>query len=120
MDFATHALACGGSRGCGIFDVDLEPTKGREQRGRRPVIVVTTAEFNRHNAPIVCPIRGGESARLKGFAVSLSGAGTKTDGVVLCNQPRVLDISARRGKRIERAPDSVVDEVLAALQDIFE
>jgi mRNA interferase ChpB len=104
-----------------IFDVDLEPTKGREQRGRRPVIVVTTAEFNRHNAPIVCPITGGgESARLKGFAVPLSGAGTKTDGVVLCNQPRVLDISARRGKRIERAPDSVVDEVLAALQDIFE
>ena len=104
-----------------IFDVGLEPTKGREQRGRRPVLVVTTKEFNQHNAPIVCPITGGgESVRLKGFAVSLSGTGLKTDGVVLCNQPRTLDISARRGKRIERAPDNIVDEVLAALQDIFE
>ncbi len=104
-----------------IFDVDLEPTKGREQRGRRPVLVVTTKEFNQHNAPIVCPITGGgESARLKGFVVPLSGKGMKTDGVVLCNQPRPLDISARRGKRIERAPDIVVDEVLAALQDILE
>ena len=44
-----------------IFDVDLEPTKGREQRGRRPVIVVTTKEFNHHNAPIVCPITGGRT-----------------------------------------------------------
>ncbi len=104
-----------------IFDVDLEPTKGREQRGRRPVIVVSTKEFNHHNAPIVCPITGGgQSSRLKGFTVSLSGTGMKTDGVVLCNQPRTLDISARRGKRIERAPDSVIDEVLAALQDILE
>jgi mRNA interferase ChpB len=104
-----------------IFDVDLDPTKGREQRGRRPVLVVTTKEFNQHNAPIVCPITGGgESFRLKGFAVSLSGSGMKTDGVVLCNQPRTLDISARRGKRIERAPESVVDEVLAALQDLLE
>lgn len=104
-----------------IFDVDLDPTKGREQRGRRPVLVVTTKEFNQHNAPIVCPITGGgESSRLKGFAVSLSGTGMKTDGVVLCNQPRTLDISARRGKRIERAPESVVDEVLAALQDLLE
>ena len=44
----------------------------------------------------------------------------KTDGVVLCNQPRTLDISARRGKRINRAPDSVIDQILAALQDILE
>ena len=120
MDFATHALACGGSRGCGIFDVDLEPTKGREQRGRRPVIVVTTAEFNRHNAPIVCPILVGRVRKAQGLRRVPFRCRYKTDGVVLCNQPRVLDISARRGKRIERAPDSVVDEVLAALQDIFE
>ena len=64
-----------------IFDVDLRPMKGREQRGRRPVLVVTTKEFNQHNAPIVCPIiGGGASARLKGFAVSLSGTALKTDG----------------------------------------
>ncbi len=104
-----------------IFDVDLEPTKGREQRGRHPVIVITTKEFNHHNPPIVCPItRGGGFAHLEGFTVSLSGTGTRTDGVVLCSQPRTLDISARRGKRIERAPDNVIDEVLAALQDILE
>ena len=44
----------------------------------------------------------------------------KTDGVVLCNQVRSLDIKDRRGKFIERAPESAVDEVLAALQDLFD
>ena len=104
-----------------IFNVDLEPTKGREQRGRRPVMIVTTKEFNKHSPPIVCPITGGgAAARYAGFAVSLSGAGTRTVGVVLCNQPRVLDVDARNGKRLERAPEYIVDEVLAALQDIFD
>jgi len=31
-----------------------------------------------------------------------------------------LDIKDRRGKFIERAPESAVDEVLAALQDLFD
>ena len=102
-----------------IYNVDLEPTKGREQRGQRPVIIITTSEFNQHNPPIVCPITGGGAgARLKGFAVSLMNMGMKTDGVVICSQPRVLDVKARGGKYVERAPDEVVDEVLAALQDI--
>ena len=101
-----------------IYNVDLEPAKGREQRGQRPVIIITTSEFNQHNPPIVCPITGGGAgARLKGFAVSLMNMGMKTDGVVICSQPRVLDVKARGGKYVERAPDEVVDEVLAALQD---
>jgi len=99
--------------------VDLEPAKGRVQRGQRPVIIITTSEFNQHNPPLVCPITsGGAGARLKGFAVSLMNAGMKTDGVVICSQPRVLDVKARGGKYVERASDEVVDEVLAALQDI--
>jgi mRNA interferase ChpB len=102
-----------------IYNVELEPAKGREQRGQRPIIIITTSEFNRHNPPIVCPITGGGAGvRLKGFAVSLMNTGMKTDGVVICSQPWVLDVKARGGKYVERAPDEVVDEVLAALQDI--
>jgi mRNA interferase ChpB len=102
-----------------IYSVDLEPTKGREQRGRRPVIIITTSEFNLHNPPIVCPITGGGAGtRLKGFAVSLMNTGMKTDGVVICSQPRVLDVKVRGGKYIERAPEEVINEVMAALQDI--
>jgi len=40
--------------------------------------------------------------------------------VVLCNQPRVLDLQARQARFVERAPDLVVDEVLAKLATLIE
>ncbi|MDQ1474105.1 MAG: mRNA interferase ChpB [Bryobacterales bacterium] len=71
--------------------------------------------------PLVCPItQGGNFARHTGFAVSLNGAGMQTHGVVLCNQPRVLDLQARNARFIEKAPDFIVDEVLAKLATLIE
>jgi mRNA-degrading endonuclease toxin of MazEF toxin-antitoxin module len=52
--------------------------------------------------------------------VSLARAGTKTTGVVRCDQPRALDLGARGGKKLETVPDAVMDEVLARLAPIFE
>jgi mRNA interferase ChpB len=104
-----------------IFRVDLEPTVGREQRGKRPVLVVSTAAFNKVSLPIVCPITGGgEAQRTAGLTVSLTTAGTQTTGVILCAQVRAVDLRARRGRLVERVPAHVIDEVLAVLQDIFE
>lgn len=104
-----------------IWLVDLEPTKGKEQQGKRPVFIVTPAAFNAKFAPLVCPISGGgDIARFAGFAVSLTGTGLKTDGVILCHQVRVLDVKARSGKRIERAPDFIIGQVLSTLADLFE
>jgi mRNA-degrading endonuclease toxin of MazEF toxin-antitoxin module len=48
------------------------------------------------------------------------GAGSKTTGVVRCDQPRALDLVARRAKRLESIPDSIMDEVLARVAPIFE
>jgi hypothetical protein len=58
---------------------------------------------------------GWNFARHAGFAVSLSGAGTETQGIVLCNQLRILDLQARKARFIERMPDFIVDEVLAKI-----
>ena len=102
-----------------IWNVNLEPVRGREQQGQRPVMIITEAAFNAKFAPLVCPITGGgNAARFAGFAVSLSGAGLATDGIVLCHQLRVLDVKARGGRRVEQAPDFIVGEVLAAVQDL--
>ena len=78
--------------------------------------------FNRvTQVPVVLPItRGGSFARTAGFAVLLIGAGVKTTGVVRCDQPWALDLRARKGRKLERVPDTVVDEVLARLAPIFE
>jgi mRNA-degrading endonuclease toxin of MazEF toxin-antitoxin module len=70
---------------------------------------------------VVLPITsGGSFARTAGFAVPLAGAGTKTTGVVRCDQPRVLDLAARGGRKLESIPDTVMDEVLARVSPIFE
>jgi mRNA interferase ChpB len=103
-----------------IYLVSLDPTEGHEQRGRRPVLVVSPAEFNdATKLPVILPITtGGEFARRIGFAVPISGA--RTTGVVRCDQPRVLDLQARNGRKIDTLPDSLVDEVLARVVTIFE
>src|ERR1039457_5615291 len=79
-----------------IWLVGLDPTEGHEQKGRRPVLIVSPEAFNRATkVPIVLPITsGGKFARMAGFAVPLTGAGTKTTGVVRCGQPRALDLGA--------------------------
>lgn len=105
-----------------IFLVSLDPASGHEQRGKRPVLVVSALAFNRlTKTPIVLPItRGGNFARTAGFAVSLTGAGTKTTGVVRCDQPRALDIGSRNSRKLESVPASIINEVLAKLTPIFE
>lgn len=104
-----------------IFHVNLDPIEGREQAGSRYVLVASTKAFNVLGTPLICPVtQGGNFARHAGFAVSLSGAGTMTQGVVLCNQPRVLDLQARKARFIEKAPDFIVDEVLSKLSTIIE
>jgi mRNA-degrading endonuclease toxin of MazEF toxin-antitoxin module len=96
--------------------------QGHEQKSRRPVLIVSPEAFNRvTKVPVVVPITsGGNFARTAGFAVALEGAGTRTTGVVRCDQPRALDLGARGGKRVESVPDTIVDEVLARLAAIFE
>jgi len=103
-----------------VYMVDLEPTQGREQRGHRPVVIASPDEFNEATKlPVILPItNGGEFARRIGFAVALTG--TETTGVVRCDQPRVLDLKARNGRKVESLPDAIMDEVLAKAATLFE
>lgn len=105
-----------------IYLVSLDPTAGREQQGTRPVLIVSPSAFNRiTNTPIVLPITGGGNhARTNGFAVTLMGAGISTTGVIRCDQPRAIDLSAQHAKKLESVPEFIMDEVLARLTVIFE
>lgn len=96
-----------------IWLVSLDPTAGHEQQGTRPVLIVTPAAFNRvTRLPVVVPVTsGGNFARTAGFAVSLDGVGIRTTGVVRCDQPRTIDMKARGGKRLERVPETIMNEV---------
>ncbi len=99
----------------------VHPTAGHEQQGTRPVLIVTPAAFNRvTRLPVVVPVTsGGNFARTAGFAVSLDGVGIRTTGVVRCDQPRTIDMKARGGKRLERVPETIMNEVLGRLSTIL-
>ena len=103
-----------------IYLVTLDPTEGREQRGHRPVLVISPQVFNHATKlPVILPITsGGEFARRIGFAVPITGI--KTTGVVRCDQPRVLDLHQRNGRKIDTLPPDILDEVMAKLAPIFE
>ena len=105
-----------------IFVVNLEPVVGREMQGeRRPALVLTTKEFNALGDVLIAPItQGGDHARFAGFAISLMNTGCKTQGVALVNKCRMMDLAARKAKKIERVPQEVVDEALGRLLALFE
>lgn len=70
---------------------------------------------------LVAPItQSGTATRQNGFGVTLMGAGTVTQGIVLCDQTRTVEARARSYKRIERAPAAVVDEALESVRAILE
>ena len=105
-----------------IVRVSLEPVRGREMRGEsRPALVLTTSEFNRLGDVLVAPItQGGDYARFAGFAVSLTDTGCRTQGVALVNKIRMLDLSARNAKKVERVPREVIDDAVGRLMTLFE
>jgi len=105
-----------------IYLVSLDPTQGHEQQGTRPVLIVSPDKFNAlTRVPIVLPITsGGAFARNAGFTVSLAGAGTRTTGVIRCDQPRPIDLVARNAKRLEAVPVEILEDVLARLITLFE
>lgn len=104
-----------------IYLVTLNPTAGHEQQGTRPVLIVSPDRFNVvTEVPVVVPITsGGAFARSRGFTVSLSGAGTKTTGVIRCDQVRSLDLAAWHGRCLENVPGAILDDVLAKLSVLF-
>jgi mRNA interferase ChpB len=103
-----------------IYMVSLNPVLGREQQSHRPVLIVSPTAFNTATQlPIVVPItNGGDFARRIGFAVTLSG--TKTTGLVRCDQPRVLDIIERGGRKVESLPANILAEIMAKCATLFE
>jgi len=104
-----------------IVSVPLDPAIGHEQRGTRPALVLTSKEFNKLGDVLVAPItQGGDYARFAGFAVTLTGTGCKTQGVALVNKIRMLDLAARKARKIERAPQEVIDDAIGRLTALLD
>lgn len=104
-----------------IVTVALDPIIGHEQRGTRPALVLTTKAFNALGDVLIAPItQGGDHARYAGFAVTLTGTGCRTQGVALVNKIRMLDLAARKARKVERVPQVVIDDALQRLVALLD
>lgn len=99
--------------------IDLDPTVGYEQSGRRPAIVVSPRSYNAvAGLCVICPI----TSRVRGYpfeAVLPEGASVR--GVALADQPRSISWEKRPITPAGRASDALLTEVrerLAALLGI--
>ena len=102
-----------------IIWLTLDPQAGHEQKGRRPAIVVSNDSFNNfvRTAAMVCPITNTD----RGIPTHVRlNEGTKTSGVVMCDQAKILDIQTRNAEFIERAPDDVIFEVTDLISSFIE
>lgn len=93
-----------------IVYLDFNPQSGHEQAGRRPALVVSNDLFNRVSSlTMVCPIT--HTDRGHPFHVRLDSR-TKTQGVVMCDQARMLDLNSRRASFEEKAPVEITAEAV--------
>jgi mRNA interferase MazF len=75
-----------------IVIIDLDPTIGREQAGRRRALVVSYEAFHASGMATVCPI-SARVARYPGeVEIPRGHAGQTKDAVILCHQVRTLDL----------------------------
>jgi len=91
-----------------IVKVNLNPTKGHEQAGYRPALIVNNASHTRtSNMTIICPIT--KTDRRSPVHVRLEGL--TTTGFVMCDQVRAIDLRTREYKVIETVDKETIWEV---------
>ena len=101
-----------------IVLLDFNPTKGHEQRGIRPAIVISTNVFNRNTKMvIVCPITSNE----KEFPTHYILEDTKkVHGSVLCEHIRSIDYEIRNLKFVEKLSENDFISIITLLNACIE
>lgn len=110
----------------GIYFVNLDPTKGREQAGYRPVLVVSVGAINRQRL-VVTVVVGTDAKNVSrdyptNIRVTAGETGLPRDTVFLCFEIRSLDPSrffdptTKRPLLAGTVPEKRMEEVNEALK----
>lgn len=99
-----------------IWLVDLNPTRGREQSGRRPALVISEDLFNHGPAGlvVVLPVTSTVRAIPTHVQISAPEGGLRNDSAVVCDAIRSISrerLSARWG--------AVSETTLARIEDVL-
>jgi len=105
-----------------VVEADLDPVRGSEQRGRRPVLIVSNEDFNRATTNVsVLPLTS-TARRLYPSEVRIPAdqAGQPLESIVMAHQVRTIS-QTRIGRSLGYLEDeSLQSAVLAAIRDHFD
>jgi mRNA interferase MazF len=104
-----------------VWNADLDPIRGHEQAGKRPVLVVSTDAFSSGSAElaVVMPI----ASKAKGIpwhvSVKAGEAGLRTQSFIMCEMIRSI-AHERLSKRLGSVTDVTMGEVERRLRILLE
>jgi mRNA interferase MazF len=102
-----------------VYWADLEPVRGHEQSGHRPVLVLSRENFNTRSGTIIAMAITSRSPSA-GFPLTSplpEGLLPKPSWVKI-GQVRTLSIK-RLGKKLARLPEAELDSIIEGLLDII-
>lgn len=103
-----------------ILWADLNPARGHEQAGQRPVVVVSQDVFNERSGTVIAMAITSQE-QLAGYPLTLelpAEFGLAKRSWVKISQVRTLS-SERLGRRIGRASPEVLDQLVEGLNEII-
>ncbi len=97
--------------------INFDPQAGREQRGHRPVVVLSPARYNgKTNLCIACPVTN----QSKGYPFEVKiPDGLEVSGVILADHIKSMDWKQRGIQYADRLPDNKLNEVLGKLNALL-
>jgi mRNA interferase MazF len=98
---------------------DLNPVRGHEQAGQRPVLVVSHSVFNDRSGTVIAVAMTSQEPRA-GFPLTLESkaVGLKKRSWIKISQIRTLSVE-RIGTRLARASEEELARVLDGLNEIL-
>ncbi len=97
---------------------DLSPTRGREQAGQRPVLVISHDVFNARSGTVIAMALTSQPQRA-GFPLTLElvARGLPKSSWVKISQIRTLSVQ-RLGRRLTRASPEQLAQVVQGLNEL--
>ena len=101
-----------------ICYMNFAPTKGHEQTGKRPAIIISRDNYNKYTGLVVlCPI----TINTKRFPTRYELLNTKkVKGCVLCEHIRSIDFKARKLLFVEKISKEELEEIIDIINGIIE
>ncbi len=99
-----------------IVWINLNPTRGREQKGKRPAFVVSPKLYNlKTDLALFCPI----TSQIKNYPFEVFLNTEKIAGVILADQMKTMDWKERKVKFVLKTDLNIIKEVCKKINTLI-